>query len=199
MMKFTKKSQTILCITILLILTCISVALVAQHNQKQTVWRDKHPLSDSKVGFQYLYPTKLPSGFSIKSQRISLSHSKPHQLSSLAVEMNLRTSDWVYSIQESKYTNEDLTVKTDDYDSSSIEHTCKDTKTQNNRTYKVCHWVDYKKINVFQVEFVQGNTLVDTKFPTPLDRTLTTEDFDTFINSFVSRKVPELPILADAI
>src|SRR4051812_13474266 len=63
---------------------------------------DRNPLSDPTVGFQMLEPTKMPPGIKIMDKRLGLKHSAPHKIRNAWADLNFRTEDWVYSIQESR-------------------------------------------------------------------------------------------------
>jgi len=76
------------------------------------MFRTSHP----SLGFRYYEPSYLPVGTSIKAKRISISPGYKD------AELNFRTEDWVYEIQESKALHEDTIGMTDrDYDVTSVK------------------------------------------------------------------------------
>src|SRR5665213_423030 len=82
--------------TVLLALGLITVILVGWWWYSST-----HPLSNSKYGFQFYQPTQLPVGFHITEKRIDIL--KPDgEFLGINAEMNFRTVDWVYEIQETR-------------------------------------------------------------------------------------------------
>jgi hypothetical protein len=163
---------------------------------------DRNPLSDPVVGFQMLEPTKLPPGIKITDKRLSFKHSAPHKIRNVSAELNFRTEDWVYSIQESKAEagdNEDTVTDLRNFDQSSVMPTCTQGKTPKGQAYRLCHWIDYGRINVYEVKNVQQGVFIDTLFPTSLQKPITIEDIDAYVDSFKPTSPAGLPILIDAI
>ncbi|HUC89396.1 MAG TPA: hypothetical protein VMR45_01205, partial [Patescibacteria group bacterium] len=141
-------------------------ALAVCGRMRHMAWIDAHPLSDPRVGFQFLYPAKLPTGFSIKTKRIYIHHSKPHTLRDAAVVMSLRTQDAVYSIQEWRATDEDIYTNLHNFDPESKYPTCMEEVSSKGQQYRLCHWLDYEKISVYEVKLIKQGVLIEATFPT---------------------------------
>jgi len=163
---------------------------------------DRDPLSDPAVGFQMLEPTKLPPGIKITDKRLGLNHSAPHKIRNTWAELNFRTEDWVYSIQESKagdVDKEETITTLTNFDPSSVQPTCTQRKSPHGSTYRLCHWIDYGRISVYEINNIQQGVYILTRFPTLLQKPLTVEDTDAYIDSFKPVNSSGLPILVDTI
>lgn len=184
--------------------------LLATNARHKRAWNDAHPLSDSKVGFQMYVPTKLPGNLSITAKRINIRHAKfyssekgnPESLATVSVEMNLRREDWVYDIGESRAGQDNASytwTALRNYDPNSKEPTCIQRKSPSGQSYRLCHWTDYDRISVFEVNFNKKGTNIETTFPVTLDKPITSEDLDSYVDSFKKADSEGIPIQADAI
>lgn len=144
---------------------------------------------NSGVRFTYYEPSYLPRGVSIKAERISINKYAPTQ-----VEQNFRTEDWVYSIREYK-ANEAIGTAQQNYDEKSINPTC-NTKTSSAMTkYRLCHWIDYGKIDVHEIKFAKGGTFINAQIPTKTNQEVSEEEIDRFVDSFEKKNTIGLPVL----
>lgn len=154
-----------------------------------------HPLSNKQNGFQYYEPTKLPDGFHITQKRILIY--KPHgRTNSIQAEMNLRTEDWVYEISEQNNggTNGPSTTLAN-YNPASIKPTCRQVETSQHQSYRLCHWIDYGRIGVYQVQFVKGKTFIGTTFPGTTTSVVPVNAISTYVDSFVAAKASGFTLL----
>ena len=163
-----------------------------------------HPLSNSKFGFQLYRPTQLPSGFHIREKRIDIV--KPDgEFLGIQAEMNFRTVDWVYTIQESKANtgaspdSNITTTKLNNYDPKSTGFTCGQQRSPKGQSYRLCHSVDYGKISVFETNFIKDNTYISTRFPTTTDKVVSIDQINAYVDSFVKAKAAGFKILSGGI
>jgi hypothetical protein len=149
-----------------------------------------------------LEPAKLPLDIKIINKRLGLKHSSSHKLRSAWAELNFRTEDWVYSIQESKPESSDEEGTVTDlrnFDPSSVKPTCTQGKSPKGNMYRVCHWIDYGRISVYEVNNIQHGVYVRTRFPTSLQKPIALRDIGAYVDSFKPADPSGLPILVDAI
>ncbi len=160
-------------------------------------YQSTHPLSNWRFGFQYYKPTELPAGFHITDKRIDIL-SPDGKLFGIDAEMNLRTEDWVYSITESKVMEGDSDVYTslNNYDPSSIGVTCRQGHSPKLQLYRLCHWVDYGRISVYEVKFIRGNTYINTDFPGKTSSVVPVSVIDRYVDSFVKGSATGFKILS---
>jgi hypothetical protein len=202
-----KKHRILLATAILLVVILAVFIVIANRQQNQ---KDAHPLADPHVGFRMYEPVKMPQGFRITDKRISIRHASfydsesgnPNKLVNASLEMNLRTTDWVYAINERRASDKDkesVATKLTNYDTLSNDPTCRQDASPKGQQFRLCHWVDYGKISVFEVRFIKGTTFINTTFPSTLDKPMSLDAIHNYVDSF-SEKDPEgLPILADTI
>lgn len=108
------------------------------------------------------------------------------KLYGISADLNLRTEDWVYSIGEFKasVSPADTTTALYDYDPNSTGVTCIQEQTPRKRQYRLCHWIDYGRISVYEVNFVEGSTYITTTFPANLHQDVPNSQFDEYVDSF---------------
>lgn len=186
----TKKKILILAVPLLIVIALLGVNL---HEK----WQYDHPLSHSKYGFQPYKPQKLPNGQRITASRMSVSQSNG-KVYGISVGMNLRPAphNWVYSISERRahlYEGDTQRVTTGlrNFDASSKEPTCTQRVTPEKRSYRLCHWTDYERINVYEVNFIQEKTFISTKFPANIDHSIAAHELDEYVDSFVPSEPPK--------
>ena len=141
------------------------------------------------VGFTYYEPSYLPPGISIKAKRISINKYAPTQ-----VEQNFRTEDWVYSISEYK-ASEEIGSTEQNYDEKSTKPTCNIETSPAMTKYRLCHWIDYGKIDVHEIKFIKGGTFINAQIPTKTSEVISVEDIDKFVDSFNKKSTIGLPVL----
>jgi hypothetical protein len=203
MVNETIRRNTKLFATLSVLIIAVGMSIIVYKLYMNHLTRyDRNPLSDPVVGFQMLEPAKLPPGIKITDKRLNLRHSSPHKIKSTSAELNLRTEDWVYDIQESKAESSDETETVTDlrnFNPSSIQPTCTRGKSSKGQTYRLCHWTDYGRISVYEVKNIQKGVYIDTLFPASLQKPIALEDVDAYVDSFKPADPSGLPILADAI
>lgn len=146
------------------------------------------------VGFKYFEPTNLPSGISIKAKRIGIFDNNAQ------INQNFRTEDWVYAIDEYKSDNRNGSATighaNQDYDPKSVKPTCSILKSSTDLQYRLCHWIDYERINVFEVTFIKDGTFIQSKIPTDLNTDISIKEIDEFVDSFREKSTFGLPVLS---
>lgn len=172
---------------ILLILAVVIVALLAF--VADWVYRYEFPLSNPTYGFQFLRPSKLPPGFRITASRIGVD-AEGGKIFGMSAEMNLRTVDWVYEISETKYTGQDFHTTLRNFNPTSVKPTCEQVTTPVGKSYRLCHWIDYGRISVYEVKFAQVGIFIDATFPAGLHQTVTTSSLSNFVDSFAPAAPP---------
>lgn len=142
------------------------------------------------IGFTYFEPLYLPPNVSIKEKKISINRGYA------AAGLNFRTEDWVYSIREDKSgASSQIGTAAQDYDPKSIKPTCLIQQTPAQMRYRLCHWVDYGRIDVHEVIFIKGDTYIYSQIPTKTDQTITVDQIEKYIDSFQRNATRGLPIL----
>lgn len=143
------------------------------------------------VGFAYYVPSYLPPNVSIKARRISMT---PY--SSTQIEQNFRTVDWVYEIQEYK-ADSHTTIGTaeQNYNPMSTSPTCSILTSPAKQQYRLCHWIDYGRIGVYQVIFIKGGTYVRSDIPTTLQQKITIQGISKYVDSFMRKSTIGLPVV----
>lgn len=147
-------------------------------------------LFNPSVGFKYYEPSYLPLDVSVKAKRISIARGY------IQVEQNFRREDWVYSIREDK-ADGFHTIGTADqnYDDKSVKPTCFINSSPANMRYRLCHWIDYGRIDVHEVSFIKEGTFVYSQIPTTTSQQISTQDIEKYIDSFKRKSTAGLPIL----
>jgi len=145
------------------------------------------------VGFRYYEPAYLPPGVSIKEKRISVIGDGANNT---AVEQNFRTENWVYEIQEYRAEYTDTIGGADqNYDPKSTQPTCNTRVSPEKMLYRLCHWIDYGRIDVHEVKFIKNGTFVNVQIPTILQQQVTIQEIDKFVDSFQQKSTIGLPVL----
>lgn len=208
MHRLFRKRKVVAYVTLLFVAMLLLTVLIIGFIRHQQAGIDTHPLSDPTVGFQMYVPSMLPEDFRITGKRISVRHASfydrekgdSHKLAQVSVEMNLRSGNWVYSIDERRAGDQDKTeIKTvlTNYDPASTKPTCIQGNSPKGQEYRLCHWTEYDRISVFEVKFIKGNTYIDTTFPSTLDKSISINEFDEYVDSFKPGNPEGLPMLVD--
>ena len=147
-------------------------------------------MSNPQYGFSYLEPTKLPAGVKIVGKRIDV-FGEGGKIFGVDAEINLRPVDWVYAIQESRYkADEDVTITAQhSFNPTSAKPTCSQEQAPT-LSYRLCHWIDYGKISVYEVKFVQNGTYIDARIPFETNSQIPLSALSSFVDSFVPAKPP---------
>jgi hypothetical protein len=152
-----------------------------------------HPLSNPRHGFQYYEPKRLPAGFHITDKRIDIVN-PGGKLYGIGVDLNFRTEDWVYSIRESRANsssspdNSSVFTELNNYDPTSVSVTCRQENSAKKQSYRLCHWIDYGRISVYEVKFIKGGTYIDTRFPGTITEVVSISSINDYVDSFVKAK-----------
>lgn len=167
-----------------------------------------NPLSaftNPKFGFQYYKPTELPSGFRISEKRIDLGM-RPQDM---AAEMNLRNGDWVYEIRETNGNFSDpsaMSTTANNYNPLSSSVTCSARVSPKEQGYRLCHWVDYGRISVYEVRFLKydkdkaGNsTFIDTEFPAIISKVISSSEINKYVDSFTKTRATGFKLMQGGI
>ena len=140
------------------------------------------------LGFGYFEPSYLPPHTSIKAKRINITRGD------IKVEQNFRTEDWVYSIRE--YKSRDVVGTTvQNYDPKSLRPTCDTRSTPLRNLYRICHWIDYGKIDVHEAKFIKAGTFIAAQIPTTLNNSISLQQIDKFVDSFKPRSPTGFSVL----
>ena len=176
-----RKSRKLLSLVVFLLLIIAAFLVYRTH-------RSASLLSNDKYGFKYLEPTKLPPGVKIVGKRISIM-SEAGKIYGVQAEINLRPVDWVYSIRESKSDGSTPVAAIQGYDPSSVKPSCSQENT-GKHSYRLCHWVDYGTIQVYEVRFAQGGTDVNAQIPLETKSHFSVSSLNSFVDSFVPARAP---------
>lgn len=145
------------------------------------------------VGFKYFEPSYLPPNVSIKAKRI---YTFKHYSELTQVEQNFRTEDWVYGISEAR---EDMFsgvgTASQDYDPTSVKPTCNLSITPAGMQYRLCHWIDYGRINVHEVIFIKDGTRVYSQIPTETSQDISIDEIEKYVDSFEQKSTLWFPVL----
>lgn len=119
--------------------------------------------------------------------------------SNTQINQSFRTEDWVYAINEYKSDNrhgsETIGHADQNYDPKSTKPTCSILKSSANMPYRLCHWTDYDRINVFEVTFIRSGTFVRSTIPTDLNTDISITETGEFVDSFREKSTFGLPVL----
>lgn len=140
------------------------------------------------VGFTYFQPAYLPPNVSITARRISINSVNT------TVDQDFRTVDWVYGINEYKATDS-IGTASQNYNPASIKPTCSLLVSPGRQQYRLCHWIDYGRINVHQVVFIKDGTFVSSDIPTTLQQPISIQQIGRFVDSFKPKSTWGLPVL----
>ncbi len=179
-MKLQRKQKT-LALVIFLVVVAMAISMYWLHQSSS-------PLSDTKYGFKYLEPTSLPPDIKVVGKRISVA-SEAGKIYGVQAEINLRPVDWVYAIRESKLDGPTPVASGQNYDPDSVKPTCSQEKTEEH-SYRLCHWIDYGKINVYEIKFAQDGTFIDAQIPLETNDKILVSSLNSFVDSFVPAKPP---------
>lgn len=199
----SKIQKRVVGVAAVVIVFCVGAAVPAIHSVRRA-WLDVHPLSDPVAGFTMLQPTALPLGIKITDRRLSMDHdSQTHKtIKYVSAELNFRTEDWVYSIYESKLeagAADETVTDLRNFDQSSVLPTCTQGTSPKGQIYRLCHWIDYGRISVYEVKNIQQGVYIRTMFPASLQKPITIKQVDSYVDSFKPIDPTGLPILVDAI
>jgi hypothetical protein len=147
-------------------------------------------INNPSLGFTYYAPAYLPPGVTIKQRRITTDPG------GTSVDQDFRTVDWVYDITEYKRDNASIGSANQNFSVSSREPTCSIRVISSQQLrYRVCHWVDYGRISVYEVKFIKGGTFIYSQIPTPLSQPINLSIIDHYVSSFTSKSAAGLQIL----
>lgn len=175
-----------------LILSClfIAAAIGVGGFESRKAWIYSHPLADPKWGFQFYTPQQLPSGFRVAGSRISVG-SSDGKIFGVSAEMNYGTTNWIYSLSE--YRNDGTQERTSlrNFDTNSVSPTCTQRVTRANQDYRLCHWIDYGRISVYEIKFVKNGTAFNSTFPAKKGQIIPMMELDAYVDSFEKSDPPK--------
>lgn len=147
------------------------------------------------VDFTYYEPTSLPPGMSIQQKRVTVLSPVGSSTRTFSAGQNFRTEDWVYEIYQ--YRDKGLAIESalQDFDASSVKPTCSFYTSPGRQYYRLCHWVDYGRIGVYEIKFTRGGTRFDVRMPTEVNQKLSLEEINKFVDSFTPKSTFGLPVL----
>jgi hypothetical protein len=174
----------------ILAVIAIGTGAMLAYKVHQKNWAYNHPLSDSVWGFQYYVPQKLPRGIHITDSRISV-FEEANTIYSVGAELNFRTEDWVYSIREYRSGGAPEVTKLRDFNTDSILPTCMQRTTEAGQGYRLCHWLDYGRISVYEIKFAKGDTYFDSQFPAKKSQVIPMSELDAYVDSFKKADPPK--------
>lgn len=154
-----------------------------------------YPLMNPEHGFIYYAPTKLPTGFTVTQKRVAVIKTNSKTLGVYA-ELNLRTEDWVYEINESKRISQETTTSLTNYDPKSVGVTCKQQASLKAQKYRLCHWIDYGRISVFEVKLNINDTHISSTFPADINRVVSDSELMEYVDSFRKSNTAGWPVLS---
>lgn len=144
--------------------------------------------ANPRIGFKYYEPSYLPPNTSIKAKRVDIIGGI------ISVDQNFRTENWVYSIRQYKAEGT-IGDANQDYDPKSIKPTCSLKTSPNNMTYRLCHWIDYGRIDVQEIKFIKDTTLIFAQIPSSIDQPIKPQNIDKFVDSFQQKSPRGFPVL----
>jgi hypothetical protein len=146
-------------------------------------------LFNPAVGFIYFEPSYVPPNVTITAKRIDITRRTP-----LQVEQNFRTEDWVYGIREVKAVHA-IDSALQNYDPASDEPTCSFFTSPGAQRYRLCHWVDYGRISVYEVSFNKAGTNIYSQLPISLQQRLSADEINKYVDSFAPASTHGIPVL----
>jgi len=179
-MKLQKK-QKLVSFVFVLVLLIVAFSMYWLHQSNS-------PLANATYGFKYLEPKKLPPGVKIVGKRISVA-SEAGKIYGVQAEINLRPVDWVYAIRESKDDGTTPIATAQKYGPNSVKPTCSQEGAAKH-SYRLCHWIDYGTIQVYEVKFTQDGTYIEAEIPLETKGQISISSLNDFVDSFVPAKPP---------
>jgi hypothetical protein len=61
--------------------------------------------------------------------------------------------------------------------------------------YRLCHWTDYSKIDVHEIQFIKDGTFINVQIPTKTSEVISVEEISKFVDSFTKKRTIGLPVL----
>lgn len=186
-------------LAIVLLIAALVVIVTAVAYKMAVMLVYGRPLADPNVGFTYVEPRYLPPPYHITGRRINVMRGQTgrdmHRLLSAQASLNLSTRDWIYGITERRAAGEQILTPLTNYDPESVQPTCINHTSPGGRLYRLCHWVDWGTVSVFEVQWVQGGTFIWATFPAQLHTKLLVQETGQFVDSFVPASSAGIPIV----
>ena len=135
-------------------------------------------LAGGVLVLSYLKPTYLPPGISIKESRVVATKQ------TVFTELNFRTVDYVYQVNERVAASKTLAPVRGNYDPLSVRQTCSYFRSPHGQKYRLCHSIDYGKISVFEIAQINGDTFITSNMPTTVGHEIKITDIGKFVDSF---------------
>lgn len=142
------------------------------------------------IGFTYYEPAYLPPNVSIKAKRISMSNGHA------SVQQNFRTENWIYDIDEREaHDSSSIGSANQNYDAKSVRPTCDVRDSPAHMQYRVCHWIDYGRIDVHEVRFIKDGTFIRSHIPTTTNQQISIQEIGKYVDSFTPKSTIGFPVL----
>ncbi|HUC89183.1 MAG TPA: hypothetical protein VMR45_00090, partial [Patescibacteria group bacterium] len=77
--------------------------------------------------------------------------------------------------------------------------TCMEEVSSKGQQYRLCHWLDYEKISVYEVKLIKQGVLIEATFPTTPQEPILLNELGTFVDSFKPGNPQDVPISADTV
>jgi hypothetical protein len=175
-----------------LILLCLFLASIVGFSLwcAQKAWLYNHPLFDPKWGFQFYVPQQLPSGIHATGSRIDVG-SSDGKIFGVSAEMNYGTTNWIYSLSEYRSDGTQERTSLRNFDTNSVLPTCTQRVTRANQDYRLCHWIDYGRISVYEIKFTKNGTAFHSAFPAKKGQVIPMSELDAYVDSFKKADPPK--------
>ena len=165
-----------------------------------------YAVSAPRLNFTYYTPTYLPPGVSIAKRTLFIQNYQSggdpfgKTVTDKSVTLSFRDVDNVYSIHERSATqyqdiiSERIQTSDSNFDASSIKPTCRQMTTSKKISYRLCHWIDYDRYSVYEMNFVRDDTWISVQMNTTKDQPFKLSDLNSFIDSFQPGNTRELTV-----
>jgi hypothetical protein len=149
------------------------------------LWALTLKLLGAVIYFSYYKPSYLPPGISIKQIKVMNIEG-----SSSVIDLNFRTEDWVYDIEEYRDDNFKLDKTQQNFDPRSVNYTCSTLQSPQHNEYNLCHSIDYGTIGRYEITQTRGHTVLWSAIPTKASRIISQDSINKYVDSF--KRVPGL-------
>jgi len=61
--------------------------------------------------------------------------------------------------------------------------------------YRICHWIDYGRIDVHEVKFTKSATFINIQIPSSINEPISLQQIDQFVDSFKKASTIGFPVL----
>lgn len=144
-------------------------------------------------GATYFVPNYLPAGVDIKRRTLFLTEFREggdpdgKLVHLVSVSLSFRDVDNVYGINEypsSQSDEKSLTAEIDNYSTLSATPTCKQSRASADMPFRLCHWIDYDRYDVYEMKFVKDKTYIWVELMANKGTTMSESELQHFVGSF---------------